>query len=71
MPASFINDPTHWHQRAEEARTIAEQMGDPQSKEAMLRIAKDYERLAERAERRAKGADNPHKAADPGSGRNL
>jgi len=56
MPASFINDPGHWRQRAEEARTIADRMNEPQSKEAMLRIAKDYERLAERAEERAKGA---------------
>jgi hypothetical protein len=56
MPASFINDPAHWRRRAEEARTIAEQMGDLQSKDAMLRIAKDYERLAERAEQRAKGS---------------
>jgi hypothetical protein len=56
MPASFINDPGHWRQRAEEARSIAEQMNDPQSKEAMLRIARDYEHLAERAERRAKGS---------------
>jgi hypothetical protein len=55
MPASFINDSGHWRQRAEEARTIAEQMNDPQSKEAMLRISRDYERLAERAEQRAKG----------------
>lgn len=55
MPASFINDPAHWRQRAGEARTIAEQMNDPQSKESMVRIAKDYERLAERAEQRAKG----------------
>jgi hypothetical protein len=55
MPASFINDPAHWRQRAEEARTIAEQMSDPNSKDAMLRIAKDYERLAERAEERGKG----------------
>ena len=56
MPASFINDPAHWRQRAEEARTIAEQMSDLNSKDAMLRIAKDYERLAERAERRGKGS---------------
>jgi len=56
MPASFINDPAHWRRRAEEARTIAEQMSDSPSKEAMLRIAKDYERLAERAAQRAKGA---------------
>jgi Pectate lyase, N terminus len=59
MPASFINDPAHWRQRAEEARTVAEQMYEPQSKEAMLRIAKDYERLAERAALRAKGSTQP------------
>jgi hypothetical protein len=35
---------------------IAEQMSDLQSKDAMLRIAKDYERLAERAEQRGKGS---------------
>jgi hypothetical protein len=56
VPAHFINDPQHWHKRAEEARTIAASMNDPQSKEAMLRIAKDYERLAERAEKRATGS---------------
>jgi len=46
MPASFINDPEHWRHRAQEARSIAEQMSDTASKEAMLRIAHDYERLA-------------------------
>ena len=55
MPTSFINDPEHWLQRAEEARTVADQMNDLQSKEAMLRIAEDYERLARRARERAKG----------------
>jgi hypothetical protein len=59
MPASFINDPEHWRRRAEEARSIAEQMSDSPSKDAMLRIAKDYERLAERAEERAKGSVQP------------
>src|SRR5215831_5972866 len=55
MPASFINDPEHWRRRAEEARTIAEQMSDSPSKEAMLRIAKDYERLAERGRTAGQG----------------
>jgi hypothetical protein len=55
MPASFINDPAR-RRRAEETRAIAEQMSDLQSKDAMLRIAKDYERLAERAEQRGKGS---------------
>jgi hypothetical protein len=31
-------------------------MSDLQSKDAMLRIAKDYERLAERAEQLGKGS---------------
>ena len=52
-PQSVINDPEHWRSRAEEARTIAEQMNDLPSKEAMLRIAKDYDRLAKRTEERA------------------
>jgi hypothetical protein len=52
---SFLNDPKHWRERAEEARTRADQISDPQSKNAMLRIAHDYELLAERAEARASG----------------
>jgi hypothetical protein len=55
MPASFINDPGHWRQRAEEARTIADQMNEPQSKEAMLRIAKDYERLCRKSRTASQG----------------
>jgi hypothetical protein len=50
---SFLNDPKHWRDRAEEARTRADQLDDPQSKSAMLRIAHDYELLAERADARA------------------
>jgi hypothetical protein len=49
-----INDPKYWHERAGEARTIADQMNDPDSKRKMLRIADDYEELGRRAERRLK-----------------
>jgi hypothetical protein len=52
---SFLNDPKHWRDRAEEARTRADQLYDSQSKSAMLRIADDYELLAKRAEARAWG----------------
>ena len=55
MPASFINDPEHWRQRAEQMRALAEDVQDDQAKKTMLRIAKDYDRLAVRAEQRAKG----------------
>jgi hypothetical protein len=53
MP-SYINDPEHWRKRAEEMRSLADDINDEKTKQTMLRIAADYERLAERAEERAK-----------------
>ncbi len=55
MSASFINDPKHWRERAEQMRTIAEETHNPLAKETMLRIAQDYEHLAQRAEARLAG----------------
>jgi hypothetical protein len=66
MPTSFTNDPEHWRNRAEEARALADQMSDEASKQTMLRIAADYERLAERAALRAQGASpQPPKGSSP------
>ena len=39
VATSLINDPKHWRDRAEEARTVAEMMSDATSKQMMLRIA--------------------------------
>jgi hypothetical protein len=50
-----FNDPEHWHQRAEESRVLAEQMSDEISKQMMLRIADDYDKLAVRAAMRLQG----------------
>jgi hypothetical protein len=54
VPTSFINDPEHWRKRADEARSLADDMKDEISKQMMLQIADDYERLVKRAEQRAK-----------------
>jgi hypothetical protein len=50
--SSLLDDPEHWRSRAEEGRSVAEQLSDPEAKRTMLRIAADYELLAEQAERR-------------------
>ena len=43
-------DPAHWRFRAEEARTVADQMTDEEARSIMRRIANDYGRLAKLAE---------------------
>ena len=49
-----INDPAHWEEKADEARAMAAQMGDQAAKEAMLRVAEEYEELAKSARARLK-----------------
>jgi hypothetical protein len=49
-----VRDPKHWRSRAKEARDLAEKIADHESKLRMLGIADEYEKLAERAEMRAK-----------------
>ena len=53
-----VNDPKHWRERAAQMLALVEQTSDPQAKQTMLRIARDYEELAIRAENRAHGS--PH-----------
>ena len=50
----ILDNPEHWLQHAEEARSIAEELSDPESRRMILWIAEDYERLATDASRRKK-----------------
>ena len=60
MPHAF-GTPDHWLARAKEARVMAEQITDPLTKQAMLDIAEDYEKVAKRAAaREASIAVPPH-----------
>jgi hypothetical protein len=43
-------DPEHWRFRAEETRTVADQMTHEEARAVMRRIANDYDRLAKLAE---------------------
>jgi hypothetical protein len=54
---SIFDEPEHWRERAKEARNVAEQLTDPTVRAMMSRIAEDYERLAEHAQRRATQQD--------------
>jgi hypothetical protein len=43
-------DPEHWRFRAEQTRTVANQMTHEEARAIMRRIANDYDRLAKVAE---------------------
>jgi hypothetical protein len=52
MSSEAANNSKHWHDRANEMRALADKANDEISKQMMLRIAEDYDKLALRAELR-------------------
>jgi hypothetical protein len=53
----LLDNPAHWHLRAQQARRLASQLDDPEAKAATLKIAEEYERLAMRATQRVGESD--------------
>jgi len=58
MPGN-IYDPQHWLNRAEQIRTAAAGNKGPEGKALMLRIAQDYDKLAQRVAQRASPPTRP------------
>jgi hypothetical protein len=52
-----IHDPKHWQKRADATRAKAQQLTDDGARQRLLRVADEYDRLAERAERSLTAAD--------------
>jgi hypothetical protein len=49
---SYLNNPRHWLDRAEETRAKAEKLWNEEARQRMLRIAVEYDRLASQAAER-------------------
>jgi hypothetical protein len=58
VPAHHVNDPQHWRNRAKEMRALADAVEDREAKGRMLKIASDYDKLAQRADLRSDGSQD-------------
>jgi hypothetical protein len=54
--STVANTAEHWRKRADEMRTIADEMLESEAKANMLRIAAQYDQLAKRAKDRDGGS---------------
>ena len=66
MGDTFLNNAKHWRDRAEETRTKAEQCWTNEAKQRLLRVANEYDRLADHAANRAaEGVQSNRNSASP------
>ena len=54
MALQGLNDVKHWRDRAAEMRVLSAEMKDFEARTLMLKLANDYDKLADRAEDRAR-----------------
>jgi hypothetical protein len=50
---TLAKDPQHWHDRAAQMRVLTDSIKDAEARAIMLKLADDYDKLAERAEVRS------------------
>jgi len=53
MTLQGLTDAKHWRDRAAEMRVLSTEMKDLEAQSIMVQLANDYDKLADRAERRA------------------
>ena len=49
MSARLLNDARHWRDRAAQIRALSDWMSDAQTRARILKLANDYDKLAEQA----------------------
>jgi hypothetical protein len=54
MPTDNADPAARWRALANDARAVAQQTSDPEARRSLLLIAQSYDRLAERAEAKAR-----------------
>ena len=50
MSAQLLNDARHWRDRAAQIRVLSDWTNDPQTRGRMLKLAIEYDKLAEQAD---------------------
>ena len=60
VPTYHVNNSKHWRGRAAQMRALSEMMKDIDATTIMLRLADDYDILADRADARSNGGGAVH-----------